>query len=418
MVILTDEQLTLTKESIARFNDAKKKVSDKSDPFAKMEISAIESTIEQLENEVKIYTEAKNKRIKLRNKLNINQLKEQLVLNRIYSDFSQDKLAERLNISPKTLNRLEATNYETAKLPLLLKCSEILKNPIKIVTENIEGEEVTVFNSESNLELPFLHLMPVEELIGKKWISAKTAIKDLKEMIVNSGSFANYSYYKKGLFSDKTAKQAAIFAWETKILLDAKKIILENKIESTEYNPSWIPELLKLTTIQNGPLLAKQLLLNKGIVLVIERHLQKTYLDGAAMLSDEGIPIIGLTLRHDRIDNFWFVLLHELGHIYLHLLTNKFPIFLDEKIGEGNDNSDPLENEANDFARNTLIAPDKWACCVSPVMTTPQAVTIDANNLNIHPAIIAGRIRFEKDNYTILNDFLGHGQVRHQFGVE
>ena len=153
-------------------------------------------------------------------------------------------------------------------------------------------------------------------------------------------------------------------------------------------------------------------------MLVVERHLQQTYLDGAAMLSEEGFPIIGMTLRHNRIDNFWFVLFHEIAHVYLHLLTNKFPIFLDEKVGEGDENDDPLENEANDFARNTLITPDQWATCVTPVMPTQKAVEIDAKNLGIHPAIVAGRIRFEKSNYAILNDLLGHGQVRQLFGVE
>jgi len=34
-------------------------------------------------------------------------------------------------------------------------------------------------------------------------------------------------------------------------------------------------------------------------------------------------PVIGLTLRYDRIDNFWFCLLHELAHVGLHLDHNQ-----------------------------------------------------------------------------------------------
>src|SRR3546814_7105056 len=55
-----------------------------------------------------------------------------------------------------------------------------------------------------------------------------------------------------------------------------------------------------------------------GVRVVVERHLPKTYLDGAAMLLDGKDAIIALTLRHDRLDNFWFVLFHELGHIVRH----------------------------------------------------------------------------------------------------
>lgn len=38
-------------------------------------------------------------------------------------------------------------------------------------------------------------------------------------------------------------------------------------------------------------------------------------------------PIVALTLRHDRIDNFWFALLHEVAHVALHL-TTKAPAFI------------------------------------------------------------------------------------------
>ncbi|MCG3760757.1 ImmA/IrrE family metallo-endopeptidase [Vibrio cincinnatiensis] len=417
-MILTDEQLTLTKESLAKFKEAYKKVSNQVDPFGAMEKNAIESTIEQLSNEIKTYTDAQEQRIALKNKLDINELKEQLILNRIYAGVSQDELASALNISQSTLNRLEATRYETATLSLLLKCSDALKNPIKVVTECLDGKEREIYNFETSQEIPFWELIPIKELVHNQWLSAQNAVEDLKQLIVSSGSLTNLAYHKKSSFAEKSARQASLFAWETKILSEAQSVIRENKVEFTEYNPAWISELLILTKAPDGPLIAQQLLLEKGIVLVIEKHLQQTYLDGAAMLSEEGFPVIGMTLRHNRIDNFWFVLFHELAHVYLHLLTNKFPVFLDEKVGEGDDSDDPLENEANDFARNTLITPEKWAACVSPVMTTSKAVEIDAKNLDIHPAIVAGRIRFEKNDYTILNDFLGHGQVRQLFGVE
>ena len=55
------------------------------------------------------------------------------------------------------------------------------------------------------------------------------------------------------------------------------------------------------------------------IALEYVPHLPRTHLDGAALKSHEGRPVIGLTLRYDRIDNFWFTLLHELAHVGLHL---------------------------------------------------------------------------------------------------
>ena len=54
---------------------------------------------------------------------------------------------------------------------------------------------------------------------------------------------------------------------------------------------------------------------NVGIALIIERQLAGTLLDGAALCSLNCHAIIALTLRHDRLDNFWFTLLHEIGHL-------------------------------------------------------------------------------------------------------
>ncbi|MEN1395396.1 hypothetical protein AAIH23_34865, partial [Pseudomonas aeruginosa] len=69
-------------------------------------------------------------------------------------------------------------------------------------------------------------------------------------------------------------------------------------------------------------MLAKKLLEEAGISVVIEPHLKGTMLDGAALLDTDGTPIIGLTLRNDRIDNFWFTLIHEVAHIWKHMDDN------------------------------------------------------------------------------------------------
>jgi len=67
--------------------------------------------------------------------------------------------------------------------------------------------------------------------------------------------------------------------------------------------------------LKDRPHLAIQFLARHGIVLVIAPHLTNTYLDGAAMRLDDGAPVIGLSVRYDRLDNFWFCLLHELAHV-------------------------------------------------------------------------------------------------------
>jgi HTH-type transcriptional regulator / antitoxin HigA len=40
-----------------------------------------------------------------------------------------------------------------------------------------------------------------------------------------------------------------------------------------------------------------------------------------------------------------------------------------------------------------------------------------ANALQIHPAIVAGRVRHEQRNYRLLSQFVGTGKVRPHFGM-
>ena len=44
-----------------------------------------------------------------------------------------------------------------------------------------------------------------------------------------------------------------------------------------------------------------------------------------------------------------------------------------------------------------------------------DALNEDARNLNIHPSIIAGRLRRENNNYKIFNEKVGLKQVRKLF---
>ncbi len=65
--------------------------------------------------------------------------------------------------------------------------------------------------------------------------------------------------------------------------------------------------------------------------------------------------------------------------------------------------------------RELDVTEEQWEQCLSRFALSQEAVRIDAENLGIDASIIAGRIRKERGNYTILNDLVGQGQVRSQF---
>ncbi|MFC7663065.1 ImmA/IrrE family metallo-endopeptidase [Methylorubrum suomiense] len=152
------------------------------------------------------------------------------------------------------------------------------------------------------------------------------------------------------------------------------------------------------------------MLLTKGIVLVAERQIPGMRVDGAAFLVD-GIPVIGLTLRRDTIDNFWFTLLHEVGHALLHYRSGLNVGFFDDVERPS---LEEVELEANEFASNLLIPEEKWKRSPARISKSTGPIEKFAREMNINSAIVFGRIQKERNNYTIFSDLLGKGTVRNQ----
>lgn len=84
--------------------------------------------------------------------------------------------------------------------------------------------------------------------------------------------------------------------------------------------------------------------------------------------------------------------------MYKHL--NKDNQFIDD-LDSANP-YDPIEKEADEIASEALIPKVIWK--KSPSLNTAASVENFAKKLNINPAIIAGRIRFESKDYTKLNN--------------
>jgi HTH-type transcriptional regulator/antitoxin HigA len=121
--------------------------------------------------------------------------------------------------------------------------------------------------------------------------------------------------------------------------------------------------------------------------------------------------VIGLTLRYDRIDNFWFTLFHELGHVKMHLGSEPGDGFLDSDIDSVSENQ--IEREADQFALNAFIAEEEWDRLGS--LCRADEIRAAARHLAIHEAIIAGRLRREAGDYRKHRTLIGQGQVRELF---
>ena len=225
------------------------------------------------------------------------------------------------------------------------------------------------------------------------------------------GALLRKSNYRSSPLTDKRA----LSSWSVRVLKKAEKVKVP-KYKHGIIALAFMHELAKLSTKENGPVLAQEFLKKYGIVLVIERHFSKTYLDGGTILINKDNPVIGLTLRHDRLDNFWFTLMHELAHLTKHY-NSGVTFFYDEIEGVKID-IDEREKEADELAQEALLPNAKWE--VSPARLIPSSMAAKslANELGVHVAIIAGQIRHRGGKYVYLNKIVNETKVRKYFPNE
>ena len=199
-----------------------------------------------------------------------------------------------------------------------------------------------------------------------------------------------------------------LLAWKARVTSVAEQLIERHQPPPQSLDHAWLLDLVRLSVTEDGPARARTMLHDHGMVLVFEPQVTGMRVDGAAFLVDD-VPVIGMTLRRETIDTFWFTLLHEVAHVVLHRRTGLAAGFFDEV---DTDERDAMEEEANAFASALLIPPEVWKRSPARIARKAEPVERLALQLGIHPAIIFGRIRMERKDYALFADKTSNGLVR------
>lgn len=416
-MIYSDKQYSVSSAQLMKLRDALAAAEERTTDqvwLKKAEIAALKCQIADIETELAEYDLLKSGQASFSKTYALEELPRVLVQARISSGMSQTALADKLGMKPQQVQRYEATDYMGASLGRLIGVSKALGVKASGSFEGQKRASGSLFVWGDADDIVWGQL-PIKEMIKRRWFDlprGANPIERVKDYFLQAAGprFAT-ALHRKKMHSGNVPNEYALLAWQARVLERVRSTIETEEIGTFELDDRWIPDLVRLTKHADGPRRARDLLAGKGIVLIVERHLPGSYLDGAAMLADGEMPVVALTLRHDRLDNFWFVLLHELGHVFLHLFDGLRFDFFDEE--EGND-GDAIEAQADKFALDALIPEASWDLCLSRFALSEEAVKIDADRIGIDPSIIAGRIRKEQGNYTILNNLIGQGQVRSQ----
>jgi HTH-type transcriptional regulator/antitoxin HigA len=261
---------------------------------------------------------------------------------------------------------------------------------------------------------------PIKEMITRGWIKAtsektkQSPEEIVKNFIKSMGLQIENAAFRRTLSGDAITQTTTytLHAWLARVIQRSREDADSRpKYDASIINDAFIKKLIKLSAYSAGPKLAVDFIKEQGIAVVIEPQLKGTMLDGAALMDTDGTPIIALTLRYDRLDNFWFTLTHELAHIWKHIKSSD-EVILDD-LEHSSD--DKREAEANRIARDAFIPRSLWRSSDAYLSPSRESIMNFSRELKIHPAIVAGRLRKETGNYNQFTDLIGNGEVRKHF---
>ena len=246
---------------------------------------------------------------------------------------------------------------------------------------------------------------------GADWSKVKDRAEEMLQKFFAGRQDDPISAFNRQTTSKKAKVDVnAVHAWRCRVL------DLAGSLNLPDYDPdvlsdAFIQQLKALSRLSNGPVLVQQQLQEAGVAMIIEEHLPHTHLDGAAMWHPDGFPVIALTLRYDRLDNFWFTLFHELGHVIKHLGSSPGGCFIDTDIDSASENE--IERQADKFALDAFITEEEWDRLGS--LCLAEEIRAAAKHLAIHPSIIAGRLRREAGDYRKHRTLIGQRKVKELF---
>jgi len=338
-------------------------------------------------------------------------------------------------------DELEARNWSQTEF------AEIIGRPVRLINEIIAGKRAITpetaiqlsaslgtsaelwMNLESQFQLSkvgspdtlierkakLYEKFPVREIIRRGWVPGSDDLELLEQQFLQ---FYGISSVEETPRLAHAAKKSTY--GEVPSILQQSWLFRVKHVASSFVLPKFSPDALRrqltgIRALQTDPAELRHIpkLLNEaGVRFVLVEALPGSKIDGACLWLSDTQPVIAMSSRLDRIDNFWFVLRHEIEHVLLE--HGKEEPMLDEDIGESESEREE-EKMANQAASQFGVSDEElngYMARVNPYFFARDRVVGFAARLNVHPGIVIGRLhkalekRNQPDSYKFLRDYL------------
>lgn len=250
---------------------------------------------------------------------------------------------------------------------------------------------------------------PVREMIRRGWIRQSDPVmlesQLMRFFLAQSPEAIPYMAHaaKKTSYEERDIAPAQL-AWLYRVRHVA------NSISVPQYSEEALRSaLVELEQLLYAPELVRhvpKLLTESGVRFVLVEKLPNAKIDGVCLWLDDASPVIGMSIQHDRIDNFWFVLRHEIEHVLQRHGRDAEKIDVDLDSAEGSNDKD--EEIANAAAAD-FCAPqaklDSFLLRKGPYYYEKDVVAF-ARVMNRHPGIVVGQIRKRLNRWDYLTRYL------------
>lgn len=326
-------------------------------------------------------------------------------------DWTQEIVAVVLDVDKSLISKVIA-GKRAVDAPLALKLGELFEiDPAEFLdlqaSYDLAVARITERPDPDRKKRAYLYgELPVRAMIKRGWVAADS-IRDtraVEESVAKmlGPDWADGPLHHAAKKTNATAPSTPVQeVWLRRCRQVAAAMLVP---EYSEDRLRWaLTQMSRLLLSQHEVRHVPRLLAEAGVRFVIVESLPMAKIDGACLWLDPNSPVVAMSIRFDRIDNFWFVLRHEIEHVLRRdgLEDGALDAELDGARAGTGDDLPEAEREANRAAQEFCVPQGqlkRFMATKEPRVSERDFLAF-ARMVHVHPGLVAGQLQHHSGRY-------------------